>query len=379
MARTIAGQPFSAGNAFQGASDTIASGMAIQNENERHDLFKKGGEQRLSQEAEAFEMDKEQFRLNVQRMHAQAEAEQLETQIRLEERDRLKQEASVQQHILQGAMRPEKAQEMDPALLEGANARQTEQFGAVLAAGRQMREQTELAFNLGKRVTMELGKATVGTGDAPYMPGYPEGLQQLQEQLMMWQPGAGDPQELVAQFQELQQANAEFQIQHDATQAALEDLKTQYGGGPEFSVARAMVRAGKLDEAADEAYRTKHPEAWKKTREDAQNELILDVQRELGDQFLSLALEKGWDPGSEEWNSQRAKFYGAAREVYGEDFVPLSAKEQAAESAAAYAAAGISREEADKAMRAGLSVEEYQASQPQQRPLKFARPPKGTP
>ena len=376
MATTVHAGP-SWANALQSASDTAGTYRKATQEKEAHRLSQRAGEQALSQEAEAFEMDKQAFAQNARRLQHLDEAEQLETQIRLEERERLKQESSVQQHILRGALRPEKAQELDPAQLEGATPQQTAQLQGVLAAGREIRQQTEAAFRLGKRVTLELGNVTVGTGDAPYMPGYAEGLAALQQQLAGWQPGAGDPMELATQYQELQRENNEFQIQYDAKQSALKDLDAQYGGGPEYAVARALIRDGKLDEAADEAYRTKNPEAWKKTREDAQNEVILDVQRELADQFLSLALNpaNNYEPGTEEWDKARASFYGAAREVYGPDVVPLSEKEQQLEALQAYAAAGVPKEEAKAAIRAGLSVEEYQASQAPQRPLEFARPP----
>jgi hypothetical protein len=373
MATTVHAGPAWA-NALQGASNTAGSYRRATQETAQHELSLREGEQELDQRAESFELDKQAFAQNAKRLQAQADAEELETQIRLDERDQIKRAASVQQNILRHALRPEKAQEADPLEFEGATPQQTQQLMAVLEAGRRIRQETEAAFQLGKEVTRELGRVQVGTGDAPYMPGYAEGLAALQQQLMGWQPGAADPQELGAQLQELKRENFEFQARHDAISMALKDFQAQYGDDPELGFVKALIREGQFDEAHEAAYQIKHPRSYQKTREDAQAELIDETRQQLADQALSKALDSGLEPGTPEWDGFMDSFYVSARKLYGPDVVPYSEQEQFDQELQAFIAAEVPEEETFKALEAGLTFEEYQASQPRQ--IEFARPPK---
>lgn len=372
MARTIfAGQmPFSAGAALQGASDTIGSAMAIENENERHKLSQRAGEQDLEQDAQRFEMDKEAFKLNAKRLEAQVEAESLLTQIRQQTLDEVREASSVERFVNRAAAFPEEAQGIaaaQPDIFEKMDERQTAQFKLAMDVVREERRQTESAFHLGSTITKKLSHAAVNTGEAPIMPGYLEGLQQIQQELSGWQPGAGrDPDEMRAEAAELEKEQTKFAIEHDAINAGLKDFKASYGEGPEMAPVWSMIRAGDFDGAADFAYRTKHPEAYQKTREDAQAEKVNETRDMLTGRFLSGALggKEPLKPGTPEWDAYMDKSWLWARSVYGEDVVPLTPKERAIQELSAYAAAGIPKEEAKAAIRAGLSVEEYQMSQP---------------
>lgn len=384
MARTItAGRmPFPAGSALQGASDTIATSMGLKREAERHKLEQRAGEQDLEQDAERHELDKQAFALNAKRLEAQVAAEDLLTQTRQQTLDELREASSVERFVNRAMLFPEEAKgiaKAQPDIFSKMDERQAAQFKLALDVSREEKRQTESAFQLGSTITKKLSHASVNTGEAPIMPGYLEGLQQIQQELSAWRPGQGrDPAEMRAEAAELEQEQTKFTIEHDAINAGLKDFKAAYGEGPEMAPVWSMIRGGDFDGAADFAYRTKHPEAWKKTREDAQAEMVNETRDMLGRQALAGALggTEPLKPGTPEWDAHMDSFWKWARGVYGVDVVPLTAKEEQLEAAKAYAAAGIPKEEAREAIRAGLSVEEYQMSQPPAAPKANGKAPR---
>lgn len=345
MAQTVYAGQLGAGLGLQGASETIADSMAIQNDNA---LVKA----KLSQ------------------MASTEEAVELENQIRRDERERANQEASIEGLILRQALDPEGAagqlQEQGPDAFaqqfKGANAGQVEKLDQVLKLGRFVREQQEAQAALGKALNLA---SMVAMTDAHASPGYAEGLADLSARLQAYDPlnpEAETPQELAAEYRSLKEQDFIFRSVVSDRERAGTSFDTTFGTGEEYAALREMyLDHDTREDAANQAYALKYPKAAAKAKAQAQDEVASKVRIDLAQDFTRLAQGLGWEPGTEEWDKGQEAFYESMRDALGEEVVPKPPKQVAREQKEAWEdsqlkllrAAGLSLEEGVKAVELG--------------------------